>query len=407
MNAQNAADYPQLFRDMIIRSAEAALASIDPQASTLEEDVRERSLYALSLALDLPDAWPVTRDLLLTLTTSLHWQGYREEWIVYLNRAIGDAETQEDFPALAKLYHQLGWFYRALNVWQQANECLQRAYELSRRVDGVDIKIDVLDQLSGVAVESHDFAAAKQYIDEVFALTEAGDLRRAKSYGRLGYIALHQGDYENSIFYYAESIRLHSAAGNLLMAAQVEEGLAFVYEYSQRPEEALRHFQHVIEVLAQYPSVLDLAQTQMEMGLVHVRLHNFEEALELFRLSEPVFIKTGSRLWLAHLYNNYGIAYTEKGDYEQAQHFFAIGIQAARELDMPLWIANVMDSQASMFAKMGRIDDAVATWRQALAELSVLPDPPQRLYNLIASRIAQASSVRGNPLLDSPGQVGV
>ena len=58
MGMSSEADYPQLFRHMIVRSTEAALAAIDPQAPKLEEEARERSLYLLKLAQDLPDAWP-------------------------------------------------------------------------------------------------------------------------------------------------------------------------------------------------------------------------------------------------------------------------------------------------------------------------------------------------------------
>ena len=42
------------------RSARAAPASIDPEASTLEADVCDRSLHALTLALKLPEARPAT-----------------------------------------------------------------------------------------------------------------------------------------------------------------------------------------------------------------------------------------------------------------------------------------------------------------------------------------------------------
>ena len=46
-------DYQSMFRQMLARSVQAALADIDPAAPRLEEVQRDRSLYALSLALDL------------------------------------------------------------------------------------------------------------------------------------------------------------------------------------------------------------------------------------------------------------------------------------------------------------------------------------------------------------------
>lgn len=50
-----------------------------------------------------------------------------------------------------------------------------------------------------------------------------------------------------------------------------------------------------------------------------------------------------------------------------------------------------------MFKEMGFVDKAIAAWEQGLAEITVLPEPPQHLYNNIVRRIQEAKVIQGEP----------
>jgi hypothetical protein len=64
---------------------------------------------------------------------------------------------------------------------------------------------------------------------------------------------------------------------------------------------------------------------------------------------------------------------------------------------MPRLVANALDSLAQMFKEMGLLDKAIAAWEQGLAEITVLPEPPQHLYNNIVRRIQEAKVIQGEP----------
>ena len=399
---EEAANYPQLFRQMIMRSTEAALAAVDPQADVLEDDERERSLYALSLALHLPEAWPAAKELLIDIAPSMRWQGYRDEWIDYLDKGITVAASQADWPILARLHHQLGWLYQQLNRYDQAHEHTDRAYALSVQNDDDATRIAALDQLAVIASARANYTAAQQHVAEVFRLTAGDDPRRGFGWSVLGYIALLHGEWENAIAGYTESIRLHLAVGDHRLAAQSEQGLAFVYYSAGQPEQAIAHYQLALALLANHPSVMDAAMIQMEIGLTYWHLQDYARALEMYKQSETVLVNTKSRVYLSHLYNNYGLVYGSLGLFEQAEQCFSRSIELARELAMPQLTANALDSLAQMFAAMGLPDKAITAWEQGLAELANLPEPPKQLYTDMVRHFQAMKTAQGHPAPDAP-----
>lgn len=402
MNTEDGANYPRLFRDMIVRSARAALASIDPQASTLAADVCDRSLHALTLALKLPEAWPATNELMLTVSPHLRWQGDSAQWMAFLEEGIAAAERQGDVSALAKLHRQLGWFCRVFSRLEQAEAHARRAYQLAVQQNDGDTRIDALYELMATAGQRSDFAVVQSYVDELFRLTDAEDARRAFAYSLLGYVAARQGEYDSGIHWYAESFRLHTAAGQFRFAAQSAQGLAWVYLYCDQYEQSLRHFQHALELVELHASLLDVASVRTDLAWCYLLLEDYEHALEMCRLAEPAFVSVDDKRRLSVCYNHYGMIYVRMSRYQEAERLLLRSVQLARELHRPFEVANALESLGRMYREMSDLGRALATWEQALTELKVLSEPPQHLYNLLLSRIQEIKEIQGNQVPGSP-----
>lgn len=394
-------DYPQIFRRMVVRSAELALGAVPPGALKLDEEVRDRSLYTLDLALDLPAAWPAAQHLLLAISQPLGLQGYRDLWMGYLERGLAAAERAGDWPACAQIRLQLGWFYRHINRYVEAEAHSRHAYALALQLGQPTTQIGALDQLSLVAVECSDLAAAGRYVDEVFAITAPGDPQRAHSYSRLGFIALQHAEWDSAIAAYAESIRLHLAAGQHHFVAQAQRCLGFVYTCLGQYQQAQACYQRSLHFFAQHALLLDLAKTRMELGVVYWYLHEDEQALALHDMCEPVFVKTGDKVSLAGLYNNRGLVWRSLGRFEEAQRSFAASIALARELNQPRLVAKTFESLGGMYEQMGDSERAIAAWEQGLVELGALAERPQHIHRLLVSRIQGARNEQRNPLPDS------
>lgn len=404
MTEPEAANYPQLFRAMIVRSAEATLASVDRHASSLDDHICERSHYALGFALSWPDAWSVACELLLLLSLPIGWQGYREEWTSFLEQGVEVAKREKDLGALPRLYVRLGWYYRSSGKFELSDHYSFLGYQTAQEQDDEAVQLDALNQLVAVASERSDYQAVQDYINKIFMIVPPGSLGRAHAYGALGFVELQHGHFDEAIEAYSLSFQMHLAAGNHRFAAQAEQGLAAVYGTARQCEQALVHYQHVVDAFSHYPSVLDLASAQMEMGVVYTYMHDYERALAMYQLCEPALVRLGSKPWLAHLYNNYGLAYTGKRCFEQAESCFRLSIRLSYELALPRHVANAMDSLGLMYQVAGDLDKAVATWQQAIEQLNFLPTPPLYLKQLLEKRLAEVCELQGNPISGSPEQ---
>ena len=343
-SAADAVDYPQMFRRMIVRSAEAALASVDPQAADLQEDVRERGLYALGLALDLPEAWPASRELLLALSQPLGWQGYLEQCVVLLGRAIALAENLADSAALAKLHLQLGWCYWKLGQLDQAQDFALRSYAAARQLSGRVTMVDALNLLAALAAERSDLPATQRYVNEILELASDDDPARAHGYSRLGIAAMAQGEWTNAVRWFSESSRLFTLAAQHRSAAQAERSIGTALSFAGEYDLALSHFQAALDIFVDYPSTLDVAYTQMELGQAHWRHENHQQAVAMYELCEPVFANIGDKLALMNLYNNYGLAFVGMRRFDQAEQCLTRSVELAREVNVPYHLANILES---------------------------------------------------------------
>ena len=383
------ADYPQMFRRMVVRSTAAALAAIDPNAARLEEEDRERSLYALGLALRLAEAWPAAGDLTLTLAPHMETQGFGGEWLTYLETAAEQARQQHDLRALAGLYLRIGRAYGFLDQYVAAEGVLLEAYRIGAEIGDLDIQARALHRLAQTAAEAGDFPRAKSLVEQVLPLVSETSPVRGYCCTILGLYAMRQGDWDAAVRFYQEGLQILGAAGEPRFVAQAERILGLAYRYSKQYEQAIEQFNRALAIASALNSSQEVAIAQMEMGVTYWYLGRHEQSLQLYAECEPVFVANGSKLLLGHLYNNRGLALRDLQRTDEAQASFFAGVQLMRELNMPLWVANALESLGGLYQRLGRVEEALATWRQALEELSTLPEPPRYLHDLIVRRIQE------------------
>ena len=92
VSSVSAVNYSEMFYRYIMRSAEYILACVQQETSRLSIDEQELGMHTLNFTLKLPEAWPVTRNLLLAMAPKMEQAGYRDEWMVYLESGIEQSQ---------------------------------------------------------------------------------------------------------------------------------------------------------------------------------------------------------------------------------------------------------------------------------------------------------------------------
>ena len=386
---ERADDYPTLFRTLLARSAAVALDTLDPQAPRLEEDARERSLYALSMALDLAEAWQTARDLTLAIAPHMEIQGYRQEWIDFLAKALTQATAQQDTRAVARLYVYLGRIHQLLTQFAEAESCFREGLSRAEMIGDQATQVAALDRLAIRAVEQADYPAACALAERVLALLPADDVARAPSLFILGVVALHEARLDDSIRFYLEARRICQAPNNVRLLAQAERNLGLAYLNARRFAEAETCLLRAIELFASIDNTFELATAQSELGNVYWYSGDYVRALACYNACEPVFVKAGHRLWQAHIHNSRGCTLREMGRLDEALAAFQLAIAVGRELGSRVDTAHFLDSLARLHLQQGQPAEALRVWRAALDELDCLPARPHLIYDMIAHEIEQ------------------
>ena len=396
------ADYPQLFRHMLARSVEVALAAFDPTAPRLTEEDRERSLYVLSLALDLDEAWTAARDLTLTIAPHMETQGYRHEWIDFLAKGLAQAQKQGDQKAQAHLHLLLARIYQFMDDGAASDSHLATSRTLAVAIGAQDLLVSILDRMAAAASNRSEFSLARSYAEQVLAMLGPDDPSGAVAHHILGLIALRQARWDEAITEYEHVYALRQQQAIPRFLAQALRDLAFAHRFAAHYETSITYYQRALTMLAESGDTYEYAVAHNDLGIVYWFTGDYPAALAVFKAVEPVFAKTESLLSLARVYNNIGLVYRELGEDNPALEAFANSIELARRLDHHFEVANALDSLAGLHRQRGNLAEAIATWDAALASLERLPERPQHLYGLIVSRLQTTKEMAANQSADSP-----
>jgi tetratricopeptide (TPR) repeat protein len=379
-------DYPRLFRQMLACSVAAALAAFDPAAPQLTADDRERSLHILSLALDLDEAWAPTRDLTLTIAPLMETQGYRHEWIDYLERGLAQAEKQADHKAQARFHLLLARLFQLMDDAAAGDHHLAVSRTLAEQTGAQDVLVGVLDRQAAAAANRAEFSQARALAEQVLAGLGPDDPAGATAHHILGLLALRQARWDDAIAEYTRVYALRQQQQVPRFLAQALRDLAFAHRHAGNYALAVAYYQRALAMLAASGDTYEYAMAQNDLGIVYWYTGDYATALANFKAVEPIFARAGSLLSLARVYNNIGLVYRELGQVDSAREAFANSLSLAQQLDHHYEVANVLDSLAGMQRQQGDLDAAIATWDAALLSLERLPERPQHLYGLIVSR---------------------
>jgi tetratricopeptide (TPR) repeat protein len=394
-SSTDATDYQLLFRMLLMRSVAKVLATMDLQVPRLDDEERERSLYALSLALNLAEAWPDVRDLLSAIAPHMEMQGYRSEWEDFLEKGLAIAVNQGDTRAAAQFHLHLGRLAHLVNDYTKAEEHLNRACQDAEALGYRTVLLGAIDRRAIVAVEQSDFIKTRALVHQALSLMTPDDPASAPSYHMLGFLALRQGEWEAAIGHYRHALELRTKEGERRAVALAIRDLALAFMYSERFDEARQQFNTAIAMFGEQSAIYDQALAQMDLGIVHWYSGQWEHALECYAACEPVFVKTGSKLSLTRLHNNRGLTYDSMNRYAEALQSFATSVEIAREVGSTWDLANVLESAGSLLRKMGNAKEALNTWRSAVQELECLPERPQGLYDQLQRQIQEIEEAAG------------
>jgi tetratricopeptide (TPR) repeat protein len=364
--------YPALFREYILESTKLMLSMARAAGGVLSVGDRRQLLHILNYALDLPDAWLLTRDLILVCTLHFEQTGPWDEWATYLAKAIYASRKSLDLASEAQFLCDLGTLYQLRSQYEAAQTTFLRAADSFQRLLDARRQARALHRAAAVATSLRRFEEANHLANAALALLDEQDPEIAQNHTVRAFLAYDAGAMEEAAHHFTQALHIWEQAGEPRMVAFSLLNLGTALRLLDKFAEAIAFFEQAIAFFTEIDDVYHTALARNNLGNVFLSMNQPLSALELFQAAEKVFREQKAIAGLARVYNNQGVALRELQQYSAAERFFYAGLERWEELKN---IPNLVDTMAELAKNLelqGRYEPAEAMLVQDLEKLSAI-----------------------------------
>lgn len=372
--------YPTTFHTYICRTIELALTNVRATAGLLPDAVRKQALHALSYALGLDAAWPVTRELLLVMAPKMEQAGHRTDWMPYLEQGITAGERLGDWPAVAEYQLQLGMLYRMISQFETAKAWLSRSVaNFAQAADGPN-QARALNELAWVEHLQHRYAEATAHVEQALGLLPGDHPECGMSYRVLGMIAIFQKKWEEAELLHLKALVIFEQQGHQRRIAWGLQNVATALTNQHKFIAAFEYYQKAANTLLVMNDIYNWGIVQMNLGLAYLYSKNPELALSYLVDAENVACQLNNLFQLAGIKTNQGLVYLALKDYLKAENAFLSAVNSYTKLGDERWRLNAIDGLAMAYLAQKQFTQAVEVLEVALQDLPRIKAMPNYAY---------------------------
>lgn len=350
----NTDSYSTQFRQYIINGLNYVLnrASLGP--SVFSSADCEQALQLLDQALRLSGAWPQTRSALLGLSPLMEQAGYRDEWIVLLERGLRQGTEENDKSAVADVQYFLGILYERRGRYVDAETVFASAVQAFGELNVMEKQARALNRLAQLYRRQRRYDEAVAAVQQVFNLLPENDPERGYGHLVLSNAALDRRDWSAALSHAEQAYKLWDSKHDKRMMGWSLSLLGMVHRQTGQYDAAIKIYRQSIQLLAAVVDPINLALTQMNLGNVYLDLNEPAQALALYEQIEPVFNQAGEVLGLGNLYNNIGRAFHQQQRWSQAEAAFDKSLAFFRALGDEVEQANTLQHLNEIYKAQGK-----------------------------------------------------
>lgn len=201
---------------------------------------------------------------------------------------------------------------------------------------------------------------------EIIDNLDNGAKLSAKINNNLGILSNVQGNPQQALAFYSESVPRFEKIGDVRGLAEVYHNMAMTYCDIQRWSEAEMYYNKSYYLAREAGDVRLQATVRLNRVKVYINIKDWRLAEALSKQSLKTFLKLGDRLGEAEAYKFLGLISTNNADWELAKKNFQRGIRLTRKFNNPLTEAELHMAYGRMFALRNKKQSAKRQLQQAL-----------------------------------------
>jgi tetratricopeptide (TPR) repeat protein len=388
-------DYLAVFKRHIVKRTQIILGRVQQVGVVLPIETLKQALHILEYSLELPEAWPDTRSLLLTMAPKMEQAGYRDEWIPYLRQGIHQSQQLRDEETEAELHIQLGILFQLRGDYDVARSHLEASAKGFAALGNSHGQARALNQLAFVAQRQRQFEEAVDFVQRALQLSAEDGAEQAFGYFVLGMVALEKREWLEAVDLFQRASNLWEQKKDRRMVGRTLTLLGSALHRMNRNTEAIEIYERAIALLEQANDPVHKAMAQMNLGNAYIVLSRLKEALESHLRAEEVFRKVQDRLHLAHVNHNIGIIYRRLQQWHKAENAYRVSMRLWEQLNNVERLVNTTDGLGLVYFEQGDFTKAEATFEDALKQLSRIEGEPgyDHKFNMVMAHLKETREV--------------
>ena len=247
----------------------------------------------------------------------------------------------------------------------------ESAIVLAREVGLKDVEGRTLHLIGDRAFSRGDFQSALGHYRNAAAILEAaakrGDLARV--YTSMGRLHRAHGRPADALDFYRRGLQIQEQIGDEQGAIQSINAIAVAHGYLAQHKEALEQYERALERARATGSKRIIAFQLGNLGGAYLDLGNYARGAELLR--ETLALEQDGNI-TAYRHTALSIAYRHLGDDSRALEHGELAVATARARNMLEYLPWPLQQRALARRQAGRVDDALADGRAAIAAIEDL-----------------------------------
>ncbi|MBV7333600.1 tetratricopeptide repeat protein [Chloroflexi bacterium TSY] len=392
-------DPERLFRHYILKNLESALSSVKASKDAgLSDEIRERALHSLDYGLEVAEAWPLVRKLLLRIAPKMEQAGYRNKWIEYLEIGTRQSRSLQDVSTEGKLCFHAGYLCRLKGDLPRAQDKFSVSLHCSKETIDIKGQAAVHNQYGYIARLQDRYDEARNYVERALNLSVLDDPERAFSYFVLGTVAQAEGDCVSAENYHRISLNIYTALHDDRRIAWSLQNLGIALYGQCNYAEARACYEQAIKILTLVQDPINLSIVKMNLGIVYYSQEQWDQALTLYKSAEPIFRRSYDQLRLAQIYTNMALVYRSLEKWDEAENFCLSSIELWQKMNRTKSQLNTMDELGLVYLGQKQVQKAVETFEKAISILSQIGYDPSyaRIRKLLTVHLTEAEDASAN-----------
>ncbi|MFH1321062.1 MAG: tetratricopeptide repeat protein [Bacteroidota bacterium] len=242
----------------------------------------------------------------------------------------------------------------------------------------------------------------------------------ASTLNSIGSKYYYQGDYQKSIYYYLQSIKIYEKLADSpdeALAQSGKKGIAMnmnnlgeIHRNQGNYDKAIDYYRKSLSLIENLADISNdnsvkqnIAVTLSNIGVVYMNQGNYEKTLDYFMQSLKIDKELGNKKGIAETLSNVGIVYYYQGNYDVTLNYFMRSLEITEEMGDKRLLASSLNNIGELYSELGKYAEAIEYIKRSIdiAKDIGIKDDIKIFYQSLAEAYAKYAESKSSQGIDN------